>query len=468
MNQKERNILKISEDFKDTLENEVYTHQTENKKVIISDIKYVGEAIWQDKINGKSLSDKVFLVDIQIKEMDEEGKERITDQKRCYLGDKCIGGTIGDEPIVYDAKFENSESDKINAVNELFERTSKQAIENNSMNKLKNRELTEVLSAHFGKKVSEKEVPKLLEEMDRNEIEKLKDEKDKNKKDKNKLSKKQTEKIKINSVQKADLNQKVDGKETLGRRLDLQGYESLYVIYSDKVDKVTNGVKKNNTTYSLVGMTKSGEAKVLNDEFEMDKSVGNNASKVQTRVNADGTATRDNSDMSVFTRKSNGLTVSCGNDRGTVRMSLGKKTFEENENTSIQIETSQTRHIPIETREIFNRNKGTQQIDKIQNKVEEHTENGCIPKNVKDFDGSDTTLTHEHIDIEYYVQDILNYENEDGEEKIKDVFTEKEVKDKLLRELKQNKDKLSSEKIIENVKQEMNEDAENLEREHKL
>ena len=40
-------------------------------------------------------------------------------------------------------------------------------------------------------------------------------------------------------------------------------------------------------------------------------------------------------------------------------------------------------------------------------------------------------------------------------------------KDKLLRELEKSKDKLTVEQIIENVKTEMNSDAENFEREHK-
>ena len=76
MNQQEKEILKIEESFKDTIENDLYKNNTQNKKVEIKDIKYVGEAIWQDKINGKSISDKVFLVDIEIREIDEEGKEK--------------------------------------------------------------------------------------------------------------------------------------------------------------------------------------------------------------------------------------------------------------------------------------------------------------------------------------------------------------------------------------------------------
>lgn len=469
MNQKEKEVLKIEESFKDTIENDINEKNTQNKKIEIKDIKYIGEATWQDKVNGKQISDKVFLVDIEIKEIDEEGKERTTEQERCYLGDKCIGGTIGDGQMLYNSIFENSEPDKIKAVNELLENTSEQEIENNSMNKLQTKELSEVLTAYLGRKVSEEEVQKLLEEMDKSEIEELKEEKEEQKgKNKNYLSRKQTEKIKVNGIQKADLNKKVDGRETLGKRLDLEGYDSLYVVYSDKIDEITAGTKRNNTTYSLVGMTKDGEARVLNDEFEMDKSVGNNASRETTKIRANSTATRDNNDLSIYTRKSNGMSIGCENNQGHVDMFLYQKTREENENVGIQIETSQTQIIPAETREIMNRNKGINKKEKVQDEIEEHTEHGCKPDNVKDFDGDETTGTHEHIDIEYYVQDILNYENDDGEEKIKEVFTENEVRDKLLRELKENKNELSAEQIIENVKQEMNQDAENLEREHKM
>lgn len=469
MKKKEREVLIIEEDFKDTLENDLVKQKTDNKEIEVKDIKYVGEATWQDKINKKPISEKVFLVEIEIKEIDEDGKERITEQERCYLGNKCIGGTIGDNEIVYNEIMENSETDKIRAVKELLDRTPEQEIENNSMNSLQTKEMSEILSTHFGRKVSEEEVQKLLEEMDKSEIEELKEEKEEQKdKDENDLSKKQTEKIKVNGIQKADLNKKVDGKETLGKRLDLEGYDSLYVVYSNKVDDITPGTKRNNTTYSLVGMTKDGNARVLNDEFEMDKSVGNNASRETTKIRANSTATRDNKDLSIYTRKSNGMSIGCENNQGNVDMFLYQKTREENENVGIQIETSKTPIIPIETREIMNRNKGTYQKERVQDEIEEHTEQGCEPDNVKDFDGDETTSSHEHIDIDYYVQDILNYENDDGEEKIKDVFTEGEVKEKLLRELKENKDKISVEQIIENVKQEMNQDAEIYDREHKL
>ena len=471
MNQKERNILRLEESFKDTIENDILNQQTENKRIEIKDIKLVGQITWKDKINGKDISDNVFIVEKQIIEIDEEGKERITEQKSYYLGDKCVAGELGNGEILYGETFAIFEPDKMDAIKDLLERTPEEGIENNSINKLQIKEMAEVLSAYLGRTIKEEEVQKTLEDMNKEELEELSEEKEQEnvgkEKKKNELSEKQAEKIKVNGIQRADLSQNVDGIETLGKRLDLYGYQYIYVVYSENVNEINPNAKRNDTTYSLIGMKNDGTAKVLNDEFEMDSSVGNNASKVQTRINADGTATRDSKDSSVFVRKSNGMTIGCRNDGGIVRMSLGQKTIEENEITSTEIRTSQTGYIPIQTREIFNRNKGVRQIDKIQDEVKEHTDEGCTPKDVRDFDGNESTETHEHFDLEYYVQEILNYENEQGEEQIKEVFTENEVRDKLLRELKENGDKLPQEQIIENVKKEMNLDAENLEREHK-
>lgn len=467
MNQKEKEVLKIEENFKDTIENELLKKQTENKKVQIKDIKLIGEAVWKDKINGKDIKQNLFIVEKEISEIDEKGKERLTEQKSYYLGKECIGGALENNQIIYKNKFKNSEIDKMEAINELLDKTSESKIEKNSMNNLQKKELTEVLTAHFGRKISEEEVQKILDEMSKDELEELKKEKIEEKNDNNELSKKQTEKIKVNGIQKADLNKLVDGKETLGKRLDLEGYDYLYTIYSEDVNNITPDAKRNNTTYTLVGMTKEGKARVLNDEFEMDHTVGNNASREQTKIRANSTATRDNKDTSVYTRKSNGASIGCENDMGNVNMFLYQKTFEENENVGIQIETSKTPIIPIETREIMNRNKGIYQKEKVQDEIEEHTDHNCEPDNVKDFDGEQSTETHEHFDIEEYVQDILNYENEDGEKKIEEVFTENEVKEKLLRELK-DRGGLTVDQVLENVKEEMNQDAENLEREHKL
>lgn len=472
MKQREKEILKILEDFRDTLENELIEQQNENKKIKIKDIKFIGQAKWQDKNSGEQLSKNVFIVEKEIIEIDEAGNERTTEQINYYLDDECIGGAIGDNGIIYGQNFQEADIEKFNAVNELLENTPEEEIENNSLNSLNRKELAEVLTAHTGKKVSEEEVEKVLEDMDKDEIEKLKEQKEENEsKDESDLTEKQTENIKVNGIQKADLNMLVDGKETLGQRLDLEEYDNIYVVYSEKVDEITSGLDINNTTYSLVGVKKDGEAKVLNDEFEMDRSVGSIPSKQQTKLRADGTATRDNNDLSVYTRKSNGVSIGCENNQGNVEMFMYQKTFEENENVGIQIETSQTPIIPIETREIMNREKGQYQYDKVQDEVKEHTDNKCEPDKTQDYDGVENTETHEHSvneKIDELVTEIYNYEDEYGDEVIKEVFTEAEVKDKLLREIHQYKDSLSIEQIVQNVKDEMNNDAQTFEREHKM
>lgn len=403
MNQKERKILKLEESFRDTIENDILKQQTENKKIKIKDIKFVGSAEWKDKINGQERADVVFIVEKEIIEKSEDGKERVTEQKSYYLGDKCVAGELGNGEILYGETFAISEPDKMDAIKDLLERTPEEEIENNSMNKLQTKEIAEVLTAHLGREVKENEVEKLLEEMDKQELEGLSEKKEQEnngkEKKKNTLSKKQADKIKVNGIQKVDLNKKVDGKETLGKRLDLSGYENMYVVYSENVDEITSGEKRNNTTYSLVGVKSDGTAKVLNDEFEMDNTVGNGATREQTKIRANSTATRDNKDMSVYTRKSNGMSIGCENDMGNVNMFLYQKTVEENENVGIQIETSQTPVIPIETREIMNRNKGMYQKEKVQDKIQEHTDEGCKPKDVKDFNGDKNTGTH--VDIDY-------------------------------------------------------------------
>lgn len=404
MNQKERKILKLEESFRDTIENDILKQQTENKKIKIKDIKFVGSAEWKDKINGQERADVVFIVEKEIIEKSEDGKERVTEQKSYYLGDKCVAGELGNGEILYGETFAISESDKMEAIKDLLEKTPEEEIENNSMNKLQTKEISEVLSAYLGRPVAEEKVQKLMKDMDKQEIEELsevqenQEEKEPEEK-KNKLNKKQTEKIKVNGIQKVDLNKKVDGKETLGKRLDLSGYENMYVVYSENVDEITSGEKRNNTTYSLVGVKSDGTAKVLNDEFEMDNTVGNGATREQTKIRANSTAARDNKDMSVYTRKSNGMSIGCENDMGNVNMFLYQKTIEENENVGIQIETSQTPVIPIETREIMNRNKGVYQKEKVQGEIQEHTDEGCKPKDVKDFDGDKNTGTH--VDIDY-------------------------------------------------------------------
>ena len=55
----------------------------------------------------------------------------------------------------------------------------------------------------------------------------------------------------------------------------------------------------------------------------------------------------------------------------------------------------------------MNKNKGVYQKDKVQNEIQEHTDHGCNPKDVKDFDGNENTETH--TDKEYTEIDENDY-----------------------------------------------------------
>ena len=85
MNQKERETLKLEESFKDTIENDIINQNTENKKIEIKDIKLVGQATWKDKINGKDISENVFIVEKEIIETDENKKASHHPGKSYYL-----------------------------------------------------------------------------------------------------------------------------------------------------------------------------------------------------------------------------------------------------------------------------------------------------------------------------------------------------------------------------------------------
>lgn len=481
MNKKQRVILKLEEDFVNNLVNEIEEGQNENKKVVITNVKFVGRASWEDFVSGKMTSESVFIVERELIEIDDDGRERKTRQDKVYLGNEAVAGRIGFGEFVYDNSFRETMPDKFIAVDKLLESVSEIAMENYSLDVLSKMEAMEILSAYLGREVSDVEVEKLFEQMEMVEAEQNgKDHRieensccrktNGKEKTKDELSEDQAKMINLKAIQRADLNISVDGTHTLGQRLDLQEYDSLYIVYSENVNEINPETKRNNTTYSLVGMTKDGNAKVLNDEFEMDKSVGCGASRMSTKIRSDGTATRDNKDLSVFTRKSNGMGIGCENNRGTVSLSLYQKTKKKNENVGIPIQTSNVGSVSSKIKELGRISKGTQNIDDIQDEVVRHTENGCVPDQIEDFDGKEDTFSDGHLPdemIDDFVEDILDYKNSQGEECIREIFSDREVKDKLLRELKESENKgLSVEHIIENIKEEMNEDAELFIREH--
>ena len=122
----------ISDEQKDSIVNKIkenYEFEQTAEKTEIKDIKLVGQATWKDKISGKDISDNVFIVEKEIIETDENGKERVTEQKSYYLGNRCVAGTLGNDEIVYSKSFAESEIDKQKAINDLIDKISEKEIE---------------------------------------------------------------------------------------------------------------------------------------------------------------------------------------------------------------------------------------------------------------------------------------------------------------------------------------------------
>lgn len=271
MTEKEKEILKVEEGFKENIEKDLEKENTENQKLEIVDIKFVGNVIWKDKINGKEVFEKLFIVDLKKTEITDQKTKREVNLSRYYLGNNCIAADLGNNIPEFSQNFAIAEKHKLDAVKELVEKTSNKDLEKNSLNNLKEKELKEVLSTYVGKNLSDEEIEKIKGVKE--DKEQTKEEIKKQKEDKNELTKKQSEKIKVNGIEEVDLNKKVDGKQTLGDRLDLKEFDSLYVIYSERATEIKKNEKINNTAYSIVGIRKDGTAKVLNDEFEIDKSM---------------------------------------------------------------------------------------------------------------------------------------------------------------------------------------------------
>ena len=476
----QKQIDELEEKLKNTIESE---NINENRQIKIQNVKFIGRIPVENKANGQIRFENVFIVDKEIIETDNGKEIRSTEQSSIYLGDKCIAGKIGDMDYIYNPKFEEENQELENSINELVK------------NDLEKEEKDE------NEKIQENEEEIIKEQENQEDLTqentKQKD-KDEEQKEPEKISKKQEKNIEIKSIQEVDLETVVDGTDTLAKRLDLPEYSKLYVIYSDNVKDVMHENERNNTTFSLVGVTKDGKAKVLNDEFEIDRTAGINGEKTQTKIKADGEATRDDKDLSVYKRKTNGIDIGCERDIDSVNVFMYQKTLEKNENVGIQVETSKTPVIKLETKEVMDRYKGMYQADNIQNEIQEHTDANCNPKDVKDYDGDDTTETHEHvgdivvkdsdiegtsdegiyiqenqdneIDIDEKTNEILNYENKYGEQEIKGQFTYDEVKEELEKQIENNEKNKSGktiEQIVEEVKENMDYDAQMLDRSKK-
>ena len=148
MREIERKILDIELDFKDTLEND--RKQAHNMETQIKDVIYVGDAKWTDRLNGKMVQDKLFIVTKNVLIKNEKGQ--VIDKKEVknyYLGDKCIGGFMDVKNPIFNEYFENSEPQKVDDIKKLLDKVSLEELEERSLNTLQKKYMQE-LSEQLG------------------------------------------------------------------------------------------------------------------------------------------------------------------------------------------------------------------------------------------------------------------------------------------------------------------------------
>ena len=107
-------LLKKMRQLRDSIE----TKDNKNEKTTTLDIIYLGEIQWNDKVNNSERYESLYIVKKQIKEINKEGKEEVRLVNNYYLGDKCIGAYLKEEPYF----TSTLEEDKLQAVKSLLDK----------------------------------------------------------------------------------------------------------------------------------------------------------------------------------------------------------------------------------------------------------------------------------------------------------------------------------------------------------
>ena len=434
MREIERKILDIELDFKDTLEND--RKQAHNMETQIKDVIYVGDAKWTDRLNGKMVQDKLFIVTKNVLIKNEKGQ--VIDKKEVknyYLGDKCIGGFMDVKNPIFNEYFENSEPQKVDAIKNLLDKVSLEELEERSLNTLQKKYMQE-LSEQLG--IPEEEILE-MEEVDLDEELPIEQELE-NKEDENQkvLNSRKLENLDIK--EETSLHQEIKG-ETLGQRLGLEkvgiyGAEKLVRISKSQLSSEDRKGISSSVIDVMAVVRKDGSAVIL----------GDNVLKVNSREGTNPTQenlTLDNNDASID-KEMNTTSYEIVQGNGREYLSIGYDensgkeikysmySHQEGQYVDVELETNRTFYQDPRVREFLrDRNEGIHEADEILN-----------------------TYTKDNLDD--MSRTILN----NSDNGISEVYNQADVKEKIIQKIKE-KDygKDDYDKVIEEVEEEMKESA---------
>lgn len=434
MREIERKILDIELDFKDTLEND--RKQAHNMEMQIKDVIYVGDAKWTDRLNGKMVQDKLFIVTKNVLIKNEKGQ--VIDKKEVknyYLGDKCIGGFMDVKNPIFNEYFENSEPQKVDAIKNLLDKVSLEELEERSLNTLQKKYMQE-LSEQLG--IPEEEILE-MEEVDLDEELPIEQELE-NKEDENQkvLNSRKLENLDIK--EETSLHQEIKG-ETLGQRLGLEkvgiyGAEKLVRISKSQLSSEDRKGISSSVIDVMAVVRKDGSAVILGDNvLRVNSREGTNPTQENlTLDNNDASIDKEMNTTSYEIVQGNGREyLSIGYDENSGKeIKYSMYSHQEGQYVDVELETNRTFYQDPRVREFLrDRNEGIHEADEILN-----------------------TYTKENLDD--MSRTILN----NSDNGISEVYNQADVKEKIIQKIKE-KDygKDDYDKVIEEVEEEMKESA---------
>lgn len=440
-----RDLEILNQDLEEVNLDSDYQKELPENKVL--NIKYLG------KIEINNEPKDIYLV-LEQKQKDDGSKIEI--ERYCTEDGEVLGGNNNSDQFNFITP--NEKYKDVEGLVESLQSLDKQGILD--LNEIEQERLEQVakelgITVEKIKKISEIDSEKTVED---NEKENL--EKDKNPdKEKKTLSKKQAESI--STKQEIKTEQKVTDKDTMASLLNVQGkgYRKIAIVYSDKFKEAGNTTK-----FSFVGIKQDGSAEKIDT---IEQAYGTNPTKNVHSVNRDGSKIEEEKVNSIFKIKGKTETqiaVDIGN-MGTIEPSLVRTPAQDNEEAiSIPIETSNIRPTTRETRELMNRNRNTRVKEEIK-KIKAHEELGCEDFSIKDIDDNLNNNTHEHQEFSEEYLDKCASEILSESETIANTYNSRDVKAYLKRYLENDNETIDTEDLINNVSEEMEQEAE---KEHPL
>lgn len=437
-----RDLELLNQNMENVNLNSDYQKEVSKNKVL--NVKYLGTI----EIDGEQKGLYLLI------EQKEEKDGRLAEIEKYYTGD---GEFLAADSNLDQFEFITLKEEYINkeGLLEQIENMDKEGILD--LAEIENERLEE-LARELGidvkdlRKVAEIDAEEQIDKENEEEQNEKEDneERDINKDEKEVITKKEVEKISTKTEMKT--NQKVTDKDTMASLLNVQGkgYTKIAVVYSEKLSE--NG---NTTKFSFVGIKSDGSAEKIDT---LEQAYGNNPTKNVQTLNRDGSKIEEDKVNSIFRIKGKDeeqLAVNIG-QMGTIEPKFVRTPRQEGEKAiSIPIETQNIRPTTRETREFMNRSRNTSIDDNIK-KVEEHKEVGCKEATVLDVDDNNSNNTHNHIDVDICVNEIME-EYED----VANYYNHSDLVEKAKNYLEENKNIEMNEKDFkENMKAKLAQDIE--------